>query len=490
MKFSVNFAPAGGALGGRRLGGARALLEALDASPEVAAAVRGSVLAGLLAPSAGGAPVVIDQVLIASAAYGGAPPFFLAFNDSSPVNTAGNSAESIDALIDNLSSGGAAFNTSTTARRRRALLAAAGGARARAAGRQLELELQPGNPTAVPVNATALTFNIIATSPASAAGMAAALRDSAAGGGGDALAASIAKDASNATGVPLGAAVDGASVKLITLTYKRSRWGLFLEWLRAKITLIIGCAAAVAVVFGCAVSLQRWRAARNRLRKAVARARAERAEAARTQRSKKGTLKKVDRARWRRVRIALLRYLRAAATSKAALGALALTERARERLAARAVDALAKSVKSPHARSGGGEQLPGAPAPAGGRVPHGAAGRVPAARTQQHRDRSLHEKETTSNPHTMPTHTSMERTEDAWATGASGTAGDAGEDFAAAGTLAAAHVGALGGGGGGAPLSPSGEQRVRLQGRGGKLPARAPQQRQAARKPALPGAAE
>lgn len=486
MKFSVNFAPAGGALG-RRLGGARALLEALDASPEVAIAVRGSVLAGLLAPSAGGVPVVIDQVLIASAAYGGAPPFFLTFNDSSPCNTAGNSADSIDALIDNLSSGGAAFNTSSN-RRRRALLAAAGGARARAAGRRLELELQPGNPAAVPVNATALTFNIIATSPASAAGMVAALRDSAAGGGGgDALAASIAKDASDATGVPLGASVDGASVKSITLTYKRSRWGLFLEWLRAKITLIIGCAAAVAVGFGCTVSLQRWRATRNRRQKAVARALAERAEAARTQRSKKGTLKKVDRARWRRVRVALLRYLRAAATSKAALGALALTERARERLAARAVDAL---VKSPRARGGGGEQLPGAPAPAGGRVPRGAAGHLPAARTQQRpRDRSRHEKETTSNPHTVPTHTSIE-SEDAWATGASGTSGDAGADFAAAGALAAAHAGALGGGGGGAPLSPRGEQRVRLHGRGGKLPARAPQQRQAAGKPALPGAAE
>jgi hypothetical protein len=509
VQFSINFKPSLNALGRRVLqGGGAVFITALD-TPAVAIAVRTSLLTNLVQAASPGAKVVLDQVLVASAAYDGTPQVYVTYNDSSPVNTAGNTAASIDDLIESLTSSGAVFRVNTSNTRRRAMAFGGGGARRR----RLELTLQPLKPTwaagANATYATSLAFNIIAINPAAALTMSDLLKGSTSGGE---LARDMSQVATNASGVQLDAEVDTSSVKLVTLTYKKSRWALFLEWLKAQILRIIACGVALIVCFCILVQVQRRKKARERQRKGAARAKAERLEVERAQKALKKTAAKVDRARWRRVRISLLHYLRASALSKAALGANELVERARERAVVRTMARVAKGAETsglrplPHPRGEGDPGAPHARSPrtrahahagagtavttgdggggsGGGGVPHGGKGRRPRVdagspspgaaaasggpKRRGNNPRQPHEKEPTSNPHTMPTHTSIERTEDVWATATSGTQGSLGEDFAAAGALSAAAAAS--------PLSPSGALRGRRRGSpahhaGGRLP--------------------
>jgi len=296
---------------------------------------------------------ILDQVLVASCFtydYASRSGVLEIFNDTSPVNTYGNVYPNTDALVTALDSffdpaaAAAAAPTSGAPqppkRRRRlavegsasAASAAASGpwsasvnaamkryaldhqpvverrlTAATAAARALALELQPGKAVQPPPGGAGkvqfLTFNLIAGT----SGVATAMKGKLAKGSASVLAinSALALSVGNATGMALSASVDSDSVKLITLTFTRSFWGIFLQWLWDNIMNVLAGSCSLicfTLLMACFNRIKRYRQQRH-------------AEAKETR--LQGILKGIQRQhrksfRGMRLRRALLAYLRKA----------------------------------------------------------------------------------------------------------------------------------------------------------------------------------
>jgi hypothetical protein len=203
-------------------------------------ALAGALLAG--APAGGGFP---EQVLLAALCVAGSGGSAIEFNTSSCVNTAGGAlAGGVGELMDVLGGGGGGSGAARRQMRRRAEAAPQEAA---------ELALQPLSAAdaaaiarAAPRGALLLAFNLLARSSGEAAAAAAALSD----GGGAPLAAA-AEALANATGRAAGSlslSVPPASISFITLTFRRSRWAMLWDWVRAHVGSVLGGGIALLAV--------------------------------------------------------------------------------------------------------------------------------------------------------------------------------------------------------------------------------------------------
>ena len=292
-----------------------------------ALALRQAMLTQLLAPAAQGRaaiPPVIDQVLVASVytyTYATRMGALELFNDTSPCNTVGNTYASTDALVDAM---GSAFSSASTvsaatssvtlvgngtslsaaARRLGGRGPGEGSAAVNAALRRLALDLQPGaQPASIPPGTGTvqfLTFNLIAGSGSAAQSMKASLTT--AGEGLTAITSAVAAAVSNATGLALTASVDASSVKLISIVFRRSFWGVFLQWLLDNIIAVLAGSCALICFTLLLACFNRVKSYRQQRRQA--------SKAARLLAALQGIHGLNRRSKWVRVRAALLRHLK------------------------------------------------------------------------------------------------------------------------------------------------------------------------------------
>ena len=209
--------------------------------------------------------------------------------------------------------------------------------------RHLELELQCKPPAhsrraaaALPaptnVSSIRVTLNVLASSKNSATAMLASLRD--AGSGAAVVEAAVAE----AFGLPPVNCAVVAAVP-ITMVFRMSRWQLLLDWLREGVIRVLVCTGAVATCFCCVLCCGARRKAKKKAaaraaqearaaqKAATAAALAARAEGA------AGKRRSLQAGKWRRVRAALLHYLRGAVVSAAAAKALGGAVRAQQAVA-------------------------------------------------------------------------------------------------------------------------------------------------------------
>jgi len=267
-------------------------------------ALRAAVLAAAITPILPSA--VVDQVYISgiTAAATGA---VTAYNSTARINVDGNVFSNVDAFFSALSSGaslsagggGGGTPAAAAAQRRvlRANLAFAapksgmtrriGGAARRASS--LDLVVPAAAAPAPGSTAATVTFNVVFASVADAALVKASLTAPtimgvtaaaapvlrALAGGGTSIAAAL----SNATRANVTAEVDAASVKSITLDFRRTVWLVFLQWLYDNIRVVLAGACVLIVGFTALIAASREKKRRAAV-SAVRRAAAARAKAA------------------------------------------------------------------------------------------------------------------------------------------------------------------------------------------------------------------
>jgi hypothetical protein len=233
----------------------------------VAAGVRAALLSEVLLPVVPSA--VIDQIFIASIFEDEVGGSGHAYNSSAPVNVDGNAFLSIDDFMAALGGKG---GVAAAPGRQRAALAALAGRRAEAGTGGAVKQLQRRLPrrvssmtlvgsAAAPRAANAgslsstITFNLVFATPADASRVSGRLKGAGyrRAEGPSALEAAI----SNRTGANATSAyVDESSIKPILLQFRRTYWGIFLQWLYDNIRYVLAGACTVAAVFGLLILVQ------------------------------------------------------------------------------------------------------------------------------------------------------------------------------------------------------------------------------------------
>ena len=240
-----------------------------------------------------------------------------AFLDADPVNTVGSVFASMDSLI---ASNPALVNETLGGgqRQRQRLLG-----EEHPAHRHLALQLQPLPQRPTNASQQQLTLNILAPSAGAAEFMRAALLD-------DTSRAIVQSAVAGATGaLNLTAAV--ASVRLITLTYRRSYWALLWAWFAQNIRAVLACACTLMALTLLLSYFNAWKAARalaaGRQRAAGAAAKLKALHSWHLRTSARA-VQAGEAVRWERVRQALLRELRRRLLQRAAAGEVAGGQRA------------------------------------------------------------------------------------------------------------------------------------------------------------------